>query len=102
MKKKTVITYKYEVYYYKAHTYNIITYAIHTSLADALKHVHALVKYGFDVTLRIKQGVDDGAMYYENEKAVYYTQLPYIHRTSLTSYTFITVPYYKIIRRFYH
>lgn len=102
MKKKTVISYEYLVFYYKAKTCNTITYATHTSLANALKHVHTLVKYGFDVTLRIRQTVDDGIILYTNEKAVYYTQWQYKHKTSLTSYTFIKVPHYTIIRRFYN
>lgn len=102
MKKKTVISYEYLVFYYKANTCNTITYATHASLANALKHVHTLVKYGFDVTLRIRQYVDDGIMYHQYEKGVYYTQCKYNRRTRLDSYTLVKVPHYKIIRRFYH
>ncbi len=102
MKKKTVISYEYLVFYYKAKTCNTITYTTHASLADALKHVHALVKYGFDATLRIRQNVDDGIMYHQYEKAVYYTQCKYAHRTKLDGFTLVRVPHYKIIRRFYH
>ena len=96
MKHKTVITYEYEVYYYKANSFKV-----HKSLADALKHVHTLVKYGFDATLRIRQYVSDDITCQENEKAIYYTR-QFSHRTSLTSYTFVKVPHYTIIRRFYH
>lgn len=102
MKKKTVISYEYLVFYYKAKTCNTITYATHTSLADALKHVHALVKYGFDVTLRIRQYVDDGIMYYQNEKGIYYTSHRYNCRTSLDCFTLVKMPHYKVIRRFHH
>lgn len=99
-KKSTKIKYHYEVYYYKANSCNTISFKGHKSLVDALKHVHTLVKYGFDATLRITQDVYDGIMIYTNEKAIYYTR-QYRHRTSLTSYTFVTVPHHKIVRCFY-